>query len=163
MATTGATKVTKTYFLVSEKDDVYKKGIMLNPNDGSNTNPTMNNSKTSGHCKWTFRFPEEFIHSVNPRFIEVHNITLACNGVDSTSGAPTRILGDIMLHSSFIKRNDYLDKSVMICNQMRTKFKKYAYTSAEQTFDVWFTSFINPNWRAEFEKTTFIIEMMLIY
>ena len=167
------TKVTKTYFLVSNEDGLYEKGYYKTTQpDGSQKvleNPTKdypNGQDENGNtvpkqpCRWTFRFPEQFIHSVNPRSIEVHKVTVATNTTGSTNSS---ITNDILMHASFIKRDPYLDQTVMIANEIRTKFKKYAYTSAEQTFDVWFTSFAVKNWFAEYGKTKFIIEMMLIY
>ena len=166
-------KVTKTYFLISEEDDLYNKHYFDYYDQQGNlvkvTNPTFDAPNKDNPCKWVFRFPEQFIHSTQPRSIEVHNITIATNPVDNNNNGGVALLnnnvitGDIVMHSDFIKRDAYLKHTVMICNQMRTKFKKYAYTSPDQTFEVWFTSFSNPNWVAVADRTKFIIEMMLIY
>ena len=171
---TSTDKVTKTYFLISEEEDMYKKGYFdyKDPQTGEMKrpeNPTFAAPTSDNPCKWKFRFPEQFIHSTMPRSIEVHNITIATNPVEKGNAPGINILnnsvitGDIVMHSNFIKRDPYLKHTVMICNQMRTKFKKYAYLSSDQTFDVWFTSFSDPTWVAQADRTKFIIEMMLIY
>ena len=157
------TKVTKTYFLISEEDDLYTKGYYKDSEGKNLKNPTFEQNY-DGHPHWVFRFPEQFIHSVNPRSIEVHKVTLITN---DANGQNNTLVADILKHSSFIKRDSYLDGTVMICNQLRTKFKKYAYTSADQTFEIWFTSFLQGKdpgkWKAKPNQTKFIIEMMLIY
>ena len=167
-----SSKVTKTYFLISEEDDLYHKGYFTQKDANGNVvklkNPTFDNADKDNPCKWTFRFPEQFIHSTQPRSIEVHNITIATNPVEKDNNGQALlknkvITGDIVMHADFIKRDAYLKHTVMICNQMRTKFKKYAYTSPDQTFNVWFTSFSDPNWVAKASDTKFLIEMMLIY
>ena len=161
----SSTKVTKTYFLISQDDDLYKKGYFKNSDGTALENPTKNaNSQNiEKNGEWYFRFPEQFLQSTNPRSIEVHHITIATNLNQQQQQAQKYMTGDIILHSDIVKRDPFLKHSVMICNQMRTKFKKYAYTSAEQIFKVWFTSFVEPTWKADYDQTKFIIEMMLIY
>ena len=149
-------KVTKTYYIISHKDDLYEKGYYKDANGKTESNPTKGKNENG---KWYFRFPQEFINSTNPRSIEVQMVS-TCNPVVNGGNNMT---GDIVFHTSFIKRDWYLDHACMIANQVRTKYKKYAYTSSEEYFEVWFTSFTNDKWISKFDETTFVIEMMLIY
>lgn len=150
-------KVTKTYYLISHEDDLYEKGYYKDAKGNPLPNPTKNDPNKNG--EWYFRFPEQFINSTNPRFIEVQMVS-SCNPVVNGGNNMT---GDIVFHTSFIKRDWYLDHACMIANQVRTKYKKYAYTSSEDTFRVWFTAFTNKAWVSSFKDTKFVIEMMLIY
>ena len=159
-------KVTKTYFLLSEEDDLYYKGYYKTTKGEKIENPSKGKD-ADGQTKngeWYFRFPEPFIHSTNPRSIEVHYITVATkDGSNDNVVQKESMTGDIILHADFIKRDAYLKNTVMLCNQMRTKFKKYAYTSPDQIFKVWFTSFVDKDYKFAYENTKFVIEMMLIY
>ena len=161
-------KVTKTYFLLSEEDDLYYKGYYKDTKGNKIDNPTkgVNDAKDGKpvNGEWYFRFPEPFLQSTNPRSIEVHYITVATKKSDGSDLLNRESMtGDIIMHADFIKRDAYLKHTVMLCNQMRTKFKKYAYTSPDQIFKVWFTSFVDKNYRFAYDNTKFVIEMMLIY
>ena len=106
------------------------------------------------NAAFTFRFPQEFINSTNPRWIEVHHVKALYNGND---------MKDLILHSDIIRRDPYLDHSVMVVNEVRTKYKKYAYTLREPTFTIWFTSFKEPGIPIDPDNITFMVELMLIY
>ena len=108
---------------------------------------------------WTFRFPEEFINSRQPKSIEVHQVKIIFRNV-LRNAIETK---DLILHSDIIKRDAYLDHSVMVCNETRTKYKKYAWNSPDKTFQVWFTSFVTPDKELDQDDADFMIEMMLIY
>ena len=107
-----------------------------------------------------FRFPEEFLTSTKPRSIEVHHCR--AQYMDKVSG-DWKQTNDIMLHADFIKRDTSLDHTVMICNETRTKYKKYAYNSTDETFGIWFTFIGKPEIPFEFNFTDFVLELMLIY
>ena len=160
-------KVTKTYFLLSEEDDLYNKGYYKDSKGNPLENPSKNKIDSEGkkaNGEWHFRFPEPFIHSTNPRYIEVHYITVATKDAQNNNLVQKESMtGDIILHADFIKRDAYLKHTVMLCNQMRTKFKKYEYISPDQEFTVWFTSFVDKKYNFTYDNTKFVIEMMLIY
>ena len=136
--------VRKTYVMISDDTAIEKEEI-------------------NGEAYYTFRFPPEFLHSTNPRSIEVHHAKVSA--VDSTT-KQMKIPNDIVLHADFIKRDAYLDHTVMLCNEVRTKYKKYAYYSKDQYYRIWFSLFTGKD--ADEKKipladTHFIIELMLIY
>ena len=142
----------KTYFIINQGDDCYSTYF----GDGQ-PNPRRGNPAVEG--RWYFRFPEEFLNSTNRKWIEVQHVAVSFkdnNGV-------MRMTNDIVLHSTFIKRDAFLENTVMICNETRTKYKKYEYTSNDKFFEIWFTSFTSPNFQVKYDDTTFIIELMLIY
>ena len=135
------TTVRKTYIMISDDSCLSKEDI-------------------NGVGHWTYRFPEEFLNSVRPKSIEVHHVKFS-----TTNGIGTNILpNDVVLHSDFIKRDAYLDHSVMLVNEVRTKYKKYAYLSKDQLYTIWFSTFLDSkNQKIPTTNTHFIIELMLIY
>lgn len=135
--------------MLCEKDDQYK--IMT-----GEVNPT-NTADVNG--RWWFRFPEQFITSKNRKWIEVHHVRISWQ--NNIGGQ--EMTNDCVLHADFIKRDAYLDHTVMICNETRTKYKKYEYTSADQYFSIWFSSFANSRFNFAYGTTKFLIELMLIY
>ena len=96
------------------------------------------------------KFPHQFIISRNPKFI--HVIHCRCLFSDS-------IVGDIMLHCSFIERDNYLDSFVCFTNTILTKYKKYEVTKPKDTFKIWFTD-LNGNL---INVQQFVLELMLEY
>ena len=103
---------------------------------------------------YTFRFPEEFVNSKHPRWIEIHHCKCFWNDAETS---------DLILHTNIIQRDAYLDHAVMNVNETRTKYKKYEYTQQNTHFNIWFTSFAHPNTAIVDTDLTFMIEMMLIY
>ena len=103
---------------------------------------------------YTFRFPEAFVNSKNPRWVEIHH----CKVLYSDAA-----VGDLVLHSDIVQRDPYLDHTIMNVNETRTKYKKYEYTQQKQYFTIWFTSFAHPNLQVLDRNLTFLCEMMLIY
>ena len=93
----------KTYIMISNDTAIEKEEI-------------------DGQAYYTFRFPPEFLNSTNPRSIEVHHAKVSAT--DKSTSA-IKIPNDIVLHADFIKRDAYLDHTVMLCNEVRTKYKKY--------------------------------------
>ena len=106
------------------------------------------------NAMYTFRFPDAFINSKNPRWVEIHHCKCTFNGVAAT---------DLILHTDIIARDPYLDHAVMNVNETRTKYKKYEYTRQEHYFTIWFTRFGNPDQPVNDNQINFLCEMMLIY
>ena len=106
------------------------------------------------NAMYTFRFPEAFINSKNPRWIEIHHCKCVFNGIAAT---------DLILHSDIIARDPYMDHAVMNVNETRTKYKKYEYTRQEHYFTIWFTKLANPDQPINDANINFLCEMMLIY
>ena len=149
----------KTYVMLCEKDDQYEI-LHIGANGGEPNPSTIQDPQTHQlpNARWWFRFPEQFITSKNKKWIEVHHVKISW-----ADGQGQHITNDCVLHADFVKRDAYLDHTVMVCNETRTKYKKYEYTSPEQYFSIWFTSFANPGYKFDFSTTRFIIELMLIY
>ena len=82
------------------------------------------------------QFPTDFVCSTNKRYIEVHPPTIVRL---SAKGVPKEAPKDIMFHSDFVQRDAYLDHGICFCNERRTKYKKYEYRGAYDTFNIWFT------------------------
>lgn len=161
----------KTYMMLSETN---AEKFIINPEDGKiisempttytaiyetktkdvTTGTVTVNKQDVSTPLFTFRFPEEFINSKNPRWIEVHHVKAIYNGNETK---------DLILHSDIIKRDAYLDRSVMVCNETRTKYKKYAFQTHDRTFTIWFTSFAQPDTAVDPNLLTFMAEIMLIY
>ena len=166
---TAEPKQTKTYWILTQDDDLYKnskyKTWDANGNESAEVNPTSTDNTVNG--VWYFRFPDAFIHSKNRKWIVVQHVIESHNQTASDSDSDTsggmEMTNDVLLHASFIKRDAYLDHTVMLCNEIRTKYKKYEYTSSDPEFTIWFTSFANENFVFSYEKTRFFIELMLIY
>lgn len=168
----SAIKQTKTYWIITEKDDLYEQQYYKDQAGKPLANPTRREDiqhvqdRPNGH--WYFRFPEQFIQSTNRKWIVVqHVLESHPDRDDGGNELDARVMtDDIILHSSFVKRDPYEDHAVMLCNQVRTKYKKYEYTSHDPNFEIWFTSFAveNPKDFKLYQKSTrFFIELMLIY
>ena len=166
-------KQTKTYWIITEKDDLYNQGYfkdqagqgIRNPTDAPYNNPI--NAANAPNGRWTFRLPEQFIQSTNRKWIVVQHVLESYtarqnNGVPLANGQ-LKMTNDVILHSSFVKRDPYVDHAVMLCNEVRTKYKKYEYTSHDPYFEIWFTSFADDQFRFYYGDTKFFIELMLIY
>ena len=111
---------------------------------------------TSYECAcYTFKFPQEFIDSKNKRWVEFHHAKVTYDKDEDTK--------ELVLHSDIIQRDPYLDHSVMVINEVRTKYKKYEYTQHNDTFTIWFSSFKTPKGNVLPENVRFMVEMMLIY
>lgn len=159
----------KTYFIVNQDDDIYTvdretgKSSAHNPTSKDSEDKTSweNNEQPNG--RWTFRWPEEFLNSTNRKWIEVHHVYIAWKEVGAPAATRVQMTNDSILHSDLVKRDAYLDHTVIVCNETRTKYKKYEYCSPDKTFSVWFSSFANPKFKFDYDNTKFIIEMMLIY
>ena len=69
------------------------------------------------------------------------------------------MVGDIMLHCSFIERDNYLDSFVCFTNTILTKYKKYEITQPKDTFKVWFTDLMGNL----IDVQQFVLELMIEY
>ena len=165
-------KQTKTYWIITQDDDLYKNGYYKDMNGVGIQNPTWDpnnpfDPNTPG--RWYFRFPEQFIQSTNRKWIVVQHVLEShyprqANNLDIPNLNAERVMtDDMILHSSFVKRDPYVDHAVMLCNEVRTKYKKYEYTSHDPYFEIWFTSFAEPDFKSYYDDTKFFIELMLIY
>ena len=150
-------KQTKTYWIITEKDDLYLNEKYKDRNGKGQPNPTKGQSTVNG--KWYFRFPEQFIQSTNRKWIVVQHALLSYQNSESEM----KMTDDVILHSSFVKRDPYVDHAVMLCNEVRTKYKKYEYISHDPNFEIWFTSFAKDGFVFPYDTTKFFIELMLIY
>ena len=96
------------------------------------------------------KFPHEFTSSNNPKFIHV----IHCRCLFSNA-----MVGDVMLHCSFIERDNYLDSFVCFTNTILTKYKKYEITKPKDTFRIWFTDLIGNLINVQ----QFVLELLLEY
>ena len=158
-------KQTKTYWIITDDDDLYRNGYYKDQNGVGIINPTgdPNNPNGPQNAHWYFRFPEQFIQSTNRKWIVVQHALVSYE--DRNNPNSMLMTNDVILHSSFVKRDPYVDHAVMLCNEVRTKYKKYEYTSHDPNFEIWFTSFAADNFQFKYDhsKTQFFIELMLIY
>lgn len=99
---------------------------------------------------YEFKFPRQFITSTNLKYIHV----IHCRCLFSNS-----MVGDIMLHSNFFERNNYLDSFVCFTNTILTKYKKYEVSHPKDSFKIWFTD-LNGNL---IDVQQFVLELMLEY
>ena len=166
----------KTYMMLSKENQVKFITSEDDPNIIINTFPTSHTSNyqeitdnvdpvtgvhnrvvnvhTTVNAMYTYKFPDAFINSKNPRWVEIHHCKAVINGLASD---------DIILHSDIVQRDAYLDHAIMNVNETRTKYKKYEYTQQEHYFHIWFTSFAEPNIAITDANISFMCEMMLIY
>ena len=102
----------KTYFWVSKETS--KQAI-----DGKET------------LVYTYEFPPEFIASRNPKWIVIEE----CKAI-----LKNHLVGDVLLHASFIHRDHYLDHACCFVNEEANKdTAKYEYNSNIAKFELWFT------------------------
>ena len=161
---TSEPKQTKTYWIITQDDDLYETGKFMDASGTAQTNPTKDGTTTTNGV-WYFRFPEAFLQSKNRKWIVVQHVLEAHNADENnnfTQGG-MEMTNDVLLHASFVKRDAYLDHTVMLCNEVRTKYKKYEYTSSDPNFTIWFTSFAQSNFVFPYSTTKFFLELMLIY
>lgn len=102
---------------------------------------------------YEFTLPIEFYTAKNDKYIEVRYCYALFDGY---------MLSDAVLHSDFIKRDNYLDSTVSVINVLNNGAKPDKYLIPEGSskyFKVWFTNLenvkINPN--------CFQLKLLLIY
>ena len=75
--------------------------------------------------------PPEFVSSKNKKWIVVEECKLVVNN---------KIVGDVILHASFVQRDAYLDHSVCFCNEEANRdTAKYEIIGYLPSFKLWFT------------------------
>ena len=80
---------------------------------------------------YTYEFPPEFIASRNPKWIVIEE----CKAI-----LKNHLVGDVLLHASFIHRDHYLDHACCFVNEEANKdTAKYEYNSNIAKFELWFT------------------------
>ena len=104
---------TKTYFWVSkETSQEHKAG-------------------KSEAKRFTYTFPPEFIASRNPKWIVIE---------ECKATFKSQLVGNVVLHASFIHRDHYLDHACCFVNEEANKdTAKYEYNSTVGRFELWFT------------------------
>jgi hypothetical protein len=96
-------------------------------------------------------FPPEFIASKNKRYIIVEQ----CKATYKD-----QLVGDVILHADFIKRDHYMDYACCFTNEIPNKdTAKYEYNDYSKDFNVWFTDLKGNN----IEVDAFVLRLLLIY
>ena len=100
---------------------------------------------------FSYRFPPEFIASRNPKWIVIEE----CKAI-----LKNQLVGDVLLHASFIHRDHYLDHACCFVNEEANKdTAKYEYNSTKSDFELWFTDL-----HGEIvEMDGFVFRSLLIY
>ena len=81
--------------------------------------------------RFTFEFPPEFTASRNPKWIVIE---------ECKATMKNQLVGDVLLHSTFVQRDRYLDGAVCFVNEEANKdTAKYEYNSNIREFSIWFT------------------------
>ena len=80
------------------------------------------------------QLPVDFVNSTNKRYIEVH----PCY-IERTQKDVDKMEKAILMHGDFVWRDAYIDHALCICNEWRTKYKKYEFRSNSDTMKLWFT------------------------
>ena len=98
-----------------------------------------------------FTLPIEFISSTNERYIVVQYVAAVVNDF---------LVGDLMVHSDIVERNNYCDSFIMLANRRQTKYRKYKFLNrSKRTFRIWFTDLYNN----PIEPSAFLLSCLLIY
>ena len=114
----------KTYFWVNKETSKEVQAASLAASEGS---------EESGResLVYTYEFPPEFIASRNPKWIVIEE----CKAI-----LKNHLVGDVLLHASFIHRDHYLDHACCFVNEEANKdTAKYEYNSNIARFELWFT------------------------
>ena len=101
--------------------------------------------------RFSYKLPPEFIASRNPKWIVIEE----CKGIFKN-----QLVGDVLLHASFIHRDYYLDHACCFVNEEANKdTAKYEYNSTTPDFQLWFTD-LHGNL---VEMDGFVFRALLIY
>ena len=102
--------------------------------------------------KETTKFPIDFVQSKREKFIEVKWCRALYNN---------KLVGDIMVHASFVQRDGYLDNFICFTNigESQKYIAKYNYIGTNPTFKIWFTD-MKGN---EVKVDAFVLSLLLIY
>ena len=88
-------------------------------------------SKSNADNTFTCTFPPEFIASKNKKYIVIE---------ECKATFKNQLVGNVILHASFIHRDHYLDHACCFVNEEANKdTAKYEYNSNIATFTLWFT------------------------
>ena len=100
---------------------------------------------------FTFTFPPEFVASRNSKWIVIEE----CKAIFKN-----QLVGDVILHASFIHRDHYLDYACCFVNEEANKdTAKYEYDSNVATFKLWFTDLHGET----VDMDGFVFRALLIY
>ena len=123
----------KTYYWISRQTSIeHKKGI---------ENPTI----------YTYELPPEFVASRAPKWIVIEQCKATMKN---------QLVGDVIMHSTFVHRDHYLDHAVCFVNEEANKdTAKYEYNSNISQYQIWFTD-LNGD---AVEMDSFVVRMLLIY
>ena len=100
---------------------------------------------------FTYEFPPEFIASRNPKWIIIE---------ECKATFKTQLVGDVLLHASFIHRDHYLDHACCFINEQANKdTAKYEYNSNISKFQLWFTDLHSK----PVDMDGFVFRSLLIY
>ena len=117
----------KTYFWVSKetsKEHAAGKESLVYSYDSSGQG-------SSSPYRFTYEFPPEFIASRNPKWIVIE---------ECKATFKNQLVGNVILHASFIHRDHYLDHACCFVNEEANKdTAKYEYNSNVARFELWFT------------------------
>ena len=109
--------------------------------------------KTYFHVNETeSKFPIDFAQSKNDKYIQVKWCKAIYEG---------ELVGDIMVHASFIQRDGYLDNFVCFTNtgESQKYIAKYQYVGTNQNFKIWFTDMAGN----KVDVDRFVLSLLLIY
>lgn len=113
----------------------------------------LGNSKINNDGTYENEFPPEFVNAIGEKYIEVRYCYATFDKY---------LVADAVLHSDFIKRDNYLDSTVSIINVLNNGAKpdKYLYPEgASKKFKIWFS-----NLKGEIIiPDSFQMKMLLIY
>ena len=98
------------------------------------------------------KYPPEFLASKNPRYVKVIQCKAKYNGY---------LVGDIMVHASFIEFDHFLDHFCVFTNENRLEPKVYRITTVNPSFRIWFTTIDGK--KIEPEDMPFVLELEFIY
>ena len=135
--------VQKTYFWVSKETS--KEAASLAASD------TEEHAAGKDTMVYSYEFPPEFIASRNPKWIVIE---------ECKATFKNQLVGNVILHASFIHRDHYLDHACCFVNEEANKdTAKYEYNSNIARFELWFTDL-----HGEYvDMDGFVFRSLLIY
>ena len=109
------------------------------------------NADDANANRFTYDLPPEFIASRNRKWIVIEE----CKAMFKNA-----LVGDVLMHASFIHRDHYLDHACCFVNEEANRdTAKYEYTSYVPTFELWFTD-LHGN---VVDMDGFVLRTLLIY
>ena len=121
----------------------------------------MTNSSESRTCLYktylhtntlTTKFPIDFSQSMKDKYIQIKWCKAVYQG---------KLVGDVMVHASFVQRDAYLDNFICFTNtgESQKYISKYQYIGTKPDFTIWFTD-MNGN---AVDVDSFVLSLLLIY